>query len=276
MESVSTFRPRAAITGAVSGIGAEIAVQLASAGHDPILLNRSAARTEPLVARLRREVPDAHVTVLEMDVTDPGGVAAAAARIDGPLAVLVNNAGILPAERAKIGGQQAEYAVNTLGAARVTRALWPNLAEGRGTVAFLSSGAIKMCGPLDPAKLEQGTKPGLMGAYGQSKLALSALMAAWAEAAAKDGIRLLAVDPGGNRTAMTAGAGASWGVRAMHGLLPKPEKGAAKVTGAIAAEHPTGTLTMGGRPVRLGARTLPDAAVRATVAKIEADLAASG
>jgi 3-hydroxy acid dehydrogenase/malonic semialdehyde reductase len=77
---------RALVTGASSGIGAAIAVALASDGHEVIAAARRRERLEDLAER------HSGITPIALDVTD----AKAAARViteHDPIELLVNNAG---------------------------------------------------------------------------------------------------------------------------------------------------------------------------------------
>ncbi len=82
---------RALVTGASSGIGCEIARQLADDGTDLVVVARDTARLETLAAEL------AVVTeVFRADLSDPTDVASVAARLgEGhkPIDLLINNAG---------------------------------------------------------------------------------------------------------------------------------------------------------------------------------------
>ena len=79
------------MTGASSGIGREIARQLAAEGTALVVVARDAARLEALAA----EVAVA-VEVLVADLADPAQLAAVEARLadaDRPVDLVVNNAG---------------------------------------------------------------------------------------------------------------------------------------------------------------------------------------
>lgn len=121
-------RPTAVVTGASSGIGAATARALAAEGFHVLCAARRADR----VAALAEEIEGTAVTC---DVTDPAQVAAlaevVAARGDGSLDVLVNNAGgafgSAPVAEADVDQWRAMYEVNVIGLVQVTRALLPAL-----------------------------------------------------------------------------------------------------------------------------------------------------
>lgn len=80
----------ALVTGASSGIGAEFAVQLASAGVHTVVVARRADRLEELAAR------HGNIEVLATDLFTADGIAAVATRLsdaDRPIDLVVNNAG---------------------------------------------------------------------------------------------------------------------------------------------------------------------------------------
>jgi short-subunit dehydrogenase len=85
----------ALITGASSGIGADLARDLAGRGHNVVLVARRADRLEALAAELR----DAHgvrAEALACDLTDPEALAGLPARVVAlglEVSILVNNAG---------------------------------------------------------------------------------------------------------------------------------------------------------------------------------------
>lgn len=59
------------ITGAGSGIGRALVVELAARGHDLILAGRTVSKLEEVATRLRVEAPDREVMTLEVDLADP-------------------------------------------------------------------------------------------------------------------------------------------------------------------------------------------------------------
>lgn len=136
--------PTAVVTGASSGIGAATARRLAGEGFHVVAAARRTDRLQALV----KEIVDGggSATAVTCDVTSDGSVAALKAAVNGPLAVLVNNAGgalgMDPVETARIDEWQWMYDVNVLGTVRVTQALLPALEHsGAGTVVVMSSTA---------------------------------------------------------------------------------------------------------------------------------------
>jgi NADP-dependent 3-hydroxy acid dehydrogenase YdfG len=128
----------AVVTGASSGIGAATATRLAAEGFDVVLAARRLDRLTALAEQIGGRA-------VQLDVTDPGSVAAVAAGLDR-VDVLVNNAGgawdAAPVAEADLDSWQRTYDVNVLGTVRMTKALLPALrASGAGDVVFVGSTA---------------------------------------------------------------------------------------------------------------------------------------
>ncbi|RJQ88819.1 SDR family oxidoreductase [Amycolatopsis panacis] len=131
-----TDLPLALVTGASRGIGAAIAHQLAPT-HQLLLGGRDA----DALAKVAAELPGAQPW--PVDLTDPAAVEAAASGI-GRLEVLVHSAGIGrigTIAEAPASAWRANFEINVLAVAELTRHLLPALRAARGHVVVLNSGA---------------------------------------------------------------------------------------------------------------------------------------
>ncbi|MCF3651664.1 SDR family oxidoreductase [Synoicihabitans lomoniglobus] len=121
----------AVITGASSGIGAATAQRLVSLGAKVALLARRKSKLDALVA----EITAAGGTALaiEVDVTSPEQVAAAAATVTAELgraSILINNAGVMlpaPITETRVNDWESMIDLNLTGALRVIGAFTPAL-----------------------------------------------------------------------------------------------------------------------------------------------------
>jgi NAD(P)-dependent dehydrogenase (short-subunit alcohol dehydrogenase family) len=132
--------PLALVTGASTGIGRATALRLAGGGWRVL----AGVRGEGAAEQLRAAGAGGLVPV-QLDVTNPEQIAAAAAQVEeeGPgLDALVNNAGIGlggPVELISDEDLRKQFDVNVFGQIAVTRALLPALRRARGRIVFLSS-----------------------------------------------------------------------------------------------------------------------------------------
>ena len=196
----------ALVTGANTGIGLQIAHQLAAAGHTVYVGSRDAARGERAVAEIGG---DARLLVL--DVTDTAGISGAAAQV-GTLDILINNAGISgdgeTADREDIDVLHRIYETNVFGVVAVTNAFLPALRRSaHPRIVNVSSGTGSLTWSTGPQFPHRGT----FAAYRSSKAALNALTVYYAHALADDGIKVNALAPGLRRTGLNASAAASEG-----------------------------------------------------------------
>ncbi|MGC0420459.1 SDR family oxidoreductase [Embleya sp. AB8] len=171
------------ITGAGSGIGAEIARQLREQGHDLVAIVRSQRRAEALAG------PGVRTVIADLE--QPETIAAALAPlVDETFAGLVHSAGV--AELGTVAETAAAVwsrtlSVNVVAVAEVTRVLLPALRRGRGDLVLLNSGA--------GLRASAG-----WAAYAASKHALKALADALREEEPE--LRVTSVYPGRTATAM--------------------------------------------------------------------------
>jgi uncharacterized protein len=145
-------RPLAVVTGASSGIGAELARELAGDGYDLVLAARTLAPMEALATEL--EARGANSVVIAADLSKPGAATTLADAIDTrglQVDVLVNNAGIGATGRfdrsdpLRIGEM---LQVNIVALTELTRLLLPGMvARGRGKVMLVASTASFQPGP---------------------------------------------------------------------------------------------------------------------------------
>ena len=94
----------ALVTGANSGLGLISARELARAGATVLVAAREQSKCEAAEADIRREVPDAKLDPLVLDLADLASVRAAAETVSsraGGLDVLMNNAGVMMPPRSR-------------------------------------------------------------------------------------------------------------------------------------------------------------------------------
>jgi NAD(P)-dependent dehydrogenase (short-subunit alcohol dehydrogenase family) len=116
------------ITGGNSGIGRHAASALARAGADVTIACRNVGAGEAVVAELGDQGAPG-VRVAELDLADLSSVRRFVERWDGPLDVLVNNAGVMtpPRYRETVDGFELQFGTNHLGHVALTAGLLPHL-----------------------------------------------------------------------------------------------------------------------------------------------------
>ena len=206
-------KPIALVTGANQGIGLQIAKDLAAHGFIVLVGSRNLERGESAAQQVG---PDGHA--VQLDVTDPASIAAAAERVRsefGRLDVLVNNAAISNTTK-RPGGSVEDYArmtrpsvvsldemravweTNVFGVLAVTQAMLPLLrAAPAARIVNVSSGVGSLTRNSDPAFPYRS----IFGpVYPASKTALNALTVALAIELESSGIKVNAVSPGFTKT----------------------------------------------------------------------------
>ena len=126
----------AALTGAASGIGRALALELAARGCDLALADRDETGLQTLAAEIGQS-GTTKVTIHRVDVSEPDQIAAfarAAIAAHPGLNIVVNNAGVaLMGNFTEIDQRQMDWLmdINFWGVVRTTRALMPHLARQR-------------------------------------------------------------------------------------------------------------------------------------------------
>lgn len=136
IDGVDLHGRRAVVTGASSGIGVETARALAAAGADVTLAVRDTEAGARVAERLEKELPSGsgQLTVGRLDLADRSTIAAFVAAWQGPLHILVNNAGVMatPQLTRTPEGREWQFGVNHLGHFALATGLHPALAAADG------------------------------------------------------------------------------------------------------------------------------------------------
>ena len=184
------------ITGASSGIGRALALNLAAAGWTVAVSARRADALDEVV-RAAGEGPG-RIVAYPLDVTDGAAVAATLERIEAevaPVARAVLNAGMhkpTPAADFRAEAVEAIVTLNVLAVARGLDALLPRMRErGRGQIAIVASVAGYRGLPT-------------AAGYGASKAAAINMAEALRPELEAEGILMQVVNPGFIETPMTA------------------------------------------------------------------------
>ena len=240
------MRGRSAIvTGANSGIGFVEARTLAEHGAHVVLAVRDVEAGRAAAARI-----DGSTQVERLDLASQQSVREFAARVDGPVDLLVNNAGVMapPTRRTTIDGYELQFATNHLGHFALTGLLLPALLAAASprvtTVASLAhnQGDEQVVDADPPGEYNPRTS------YGRSKLAnlLFALELHRRATAADSHLISTAAHPGVAVTHLVAsrdGMGARWIVRTlapplMRLVLPGAGGGAESILYAATVAAP--------------------------------------
>ena len=216
---------RALVTGASRGIGAAIARRLAGEGCALVITARSADALAALRIEIEAAAPGA-VLDIALDLAAPRAAEALAER-EGSLDILVNNAGAIPAGRLHEIAEarwRAAWDLKLFGYINLTRAVYPKMVASGGGVI------VNICGA-------SGARP--KAGYICGATANAALMSfsqALGGDSMRDGIRVVALNPGPVETAhlvglMRASAGDRLGdaERWQELRRPLPEGRAARV-----------------------------------------------
>ncbi len=170
-------RGRAAVvTGANGGLGLSTARALAAAGADVVIAARNQERAAEAMGRIRDGVPDARLTLVELDLGSLDSVQRAAEQIlaaHEQIDLLVNNAGVMGIPESRTAdGFEMQFGVDHLGHFALTARLLPALLKApTARVVTVTSTAHHMGRAVDPDNPNLDGRYGPWRAYGQAKLA---------------------------------------------------------------------------------------------------------
>jgi NAD(P)-dependent dehydrogenase (short-subunit alcohol dehydrogenase family) len=236
---------RAIVTGGASGIGIETARALAGAGAEVTLAVRDLDAGQRTAEDITGTTGNKAVLVAPLDLTDRASIAAFRAGWDGPLHILVNNAGVMASPLTRTAdGWELQFGTNHLGHFALATGLYPALvaAGGARIVSVSSTGHLNSGVDFDDIHFNHREYDPWV-AYGQSKTANILFAVEATRRWAGDGIYTNALMPGAIRTnlqryvseeelnrmraRMSAGATVAW---------KTPEQGAA--TSVLLAASP--------------------------------------
>lgn len=166
------------VTGATSGIGKEVARELARRGAGIGIVCRNRAKGKATAAELAASVPGATFEVFLADLSVLADVRKVAAQLRerySRLDVLVNNAGLHdPRCAVSADGFDRMVAANHLGPFLLTNLLLDLLEHAASPrIVVVASEAHRVAGPLDPSTFAEPGSYGLPGSfrvYGRSKM----------------------------------------------------------------------------------------------------------
>ncbi|MDP9847242.1 SDR family NAD(P)-dependent oxidoreductase [Streptosporangium lutulentum] len=202
LDGIDLTGRRVIVTGGASGIGVETARALAGAGAEVTLAVRNLEAGTRTAEDITATTGNKQVLVAPLDLSDQASVAAFTAAWDGPLHILVNNAGVMASPMTRTPeGWELQFATNHLGHFALTTGLHRALAAaGDARVVSVSSSA-HLRSPIvfdDIHFRERAYEP--WSAYGQSKTANVLLAVEATRRWADDGITVNALMPGAIRT----------------------------------------------------------------------------
>jgi NAD(P)-dependent dehydrogenase (short-subunit alcohol dehydrogenase family) len=193
---------RVIVTGGASGIGVETARALAGAGAEVTLAVRNLAAGERTAEDIIATTGNKQVLVAPLDLADQASVASFAAAWDGPLHILVNNAGLMASPEMRTPeGWEMQFATNHLGHFALATGLHRSLAAAGGARVVSVSSSAHLRSPVvfsDIHFRQRAYEP--WAAYGQSKTANVLFAVEATKRWAGDGITANALMPGGIRT----------------------------------------------------------------------------
>ncbi|WP_439659300.1 SDR family NAD(P)-dependent oxidoreductase [Lentzea sp. HUAS TT2] len=203
VEGVDLSGRRAVVTGGASGIGVETVRALAAAGAEVTIAARDVEAGRRVAAEVSASTGNSRVLVAPLELTSQESVKAFASAWDGPLHLLINNAGVMASPLTRTQeGWELQFATNHFGHFTLTLGLFESLrAEGARVVNVSSAGHLSSPVVFDDIHFER-REYDRWKAYGQSKTANVLFGVEAGRRWASEGITMNALMPGGILTAL--------------------------------------------------------------------------
>lgn len=186
----------ALVTGATSGLGQATATALAELGASLIIVGRNLEKTRRVAETIAEQTGNAKIRFELADLSSMKEIRALAERIEAPVHLLVNNAGVLLRERSETAeGFETSFATNLLGHFLLTELLIDKLEPPARIINVSSGGMYTQRLRVDELQMAPGLYDGTI-AYARSKRAQVILTEMWAERLRDRGIVVHSMHPG--------------------------------------------------------------------------------
>lgn len=261
IKGVDLSGKRAIVTGGASGIGIETARVLAGAGAEVVLAVRRLEVGEEIANGIRESTGNPGVRVEQLDLSDLRSVNSFASAWNGPVHILINNAGVMaiPTLERTPEGWELQFATNFLGHFALMLGLYRALVAAGGARVVSVSSSGNLIAPVLFDDLHFDFIPyDPFVAYGQSKTACALLAVEATRRWSDQGIFANSLNPGAIATNLQKYTG---GLKTPIERRKTVAQGAA--TSVFLAAHPS--------VEGIGGRYFEDCNEAATVTKRPAD-----
>lgn len=185
--------------GSNNGIGFDTCAYLAkdSSNNHVLVCSRSVDKGKKALADLEAQKPQGSLSLLQLDVSDPASIAAAAKAVEcdyGKLDVLINNAGVVSFNPDTMANYHEAFNANFFGAVATTEAFLPLLRKSdTRRIIYVSSTLGSSTMRSDKSYFGYAVKG---NSYRTSKAAMNMLAACNHEDLGEEGFKVHAVCPG--------------------------------------------------------------------------------